>query len=69
MSLLLLFAGAGTTTKAPARGGTTGGGIGVSDVEHFTRKLAGERPRHNIHKDDNEVMEIIIEMIMSGILH
>ena len=50
---------------------STSAGGGQSDVEYFRRKLLRERreKHYDIAKDDQEVMEIIIEMIMSGILH
>ena len=67
MSLLLLFSGAGATAEAPviepvaARGGGARAYLG--------KRVELPKPKYiDVHKDDEEILEIIISSILSGVL-
>jgi len=72
MSLLLLLSGSGSgvsVPKPPIRGGTTGGGTGYQLDQDWVDRYDKRHKKYDTVKDDWEVMEIIIEMLLSGTLH
>ena len=66
MSLLLLFAGSGPKPTPIVTLPDLGGG---GEADEWYPRIKKAKPRYDIHRDDNDMLEVIIEMVLSGILN